>query len=162
MELATLGGICFSQTYLVLHIFLGFSKRVSFTAGVSSRNTYWSSGTLIFNKVLHNQGAGYDSSSGVFTAPSAGVYAFYVSITSYSTNEIHVDITLNGYAQVTASAKGGSGDDDYDSYAYPYQTGSNMAIISLQRGDRVWIQYRSGTGYNSNSVPITTFTGFLI
>ncbi|XP_048767991.2 complement C1q and tumor necrosis factor-related protein 9A-like [Ostrea edulis] len=137
------------------------SKRVGFTAGVSSSNTRWSSGKLVFNKVLHNKGAGYDSSSGVFTAPSAGVYVFYVSITSYSDNEINVDITLNGYSQVTARDKGGSGRINY-SYSYSYQTGTNMATLSLKRRDRVWVQYTAGTGYSSKSVPTTTFSGFLI
>ncbi|XP_062611835.1 uncharacterized protein LOC134273660 [Saccostrea cucullata] len=142
------------------------SKRIGFTAGVSSSGSSWSSGKLIFNKVLYNQGNGYDSSSGVFTAPSAGMFVFVVSITSYDSNTISVDISLNGYSQVTARANGGSGSSysGYNSYkySYSYQSGTNMAVLSLKRGDRVWISYNSGTGYYSSSTPITTFSGFLI
>ncbi|XP_061176211.1 uncharacterized protein LOC133185171 [Saccostrea echinata] len=142
------------------------SKRIGFTAGVSSSGRSWSSGKLIFTKVLYNQGNGYDSASGVFTAPSAGMYVFYVSITSYSSNTISVDIILNGYSQVTARANGGSGSlyTGYGSsdYSYPYQSGTNMAVLSLKRGDRVWTGYKSGTGYYTDSTPITTFSGFLI
>ncbi|XP_062576274.1 complement C1q and tumor necrosis factor-related protein 9A-like [Saccostrea cucullata] len=138
------------------------SKRIGFTAGVSSSGSSWSSGKLIFTKVLYNQGNGYDSSSGIFTAPSAGVYVFYVSITSYSSNAISVDISLNGYSQVTARSNAGSGSGYRSSFSYSYQTGTNMAVLSLKRGDRVWIAYNSGTGYYSDYTQITTFSGFLI
>lgn len=43
-----------------------------------------------------------------------------------------------------------------------YQTGTNMVVLSLQKGDNVWVEHSYGQGYYSQSVPETTFSGFLI
>ncbi|KAK3106365.1 hypothetical protein FSP39_018595 [Pinctada imbricata] len=137
-------------------------KRIGFTAGKNSSSSGWSSGKLVFEHVLFNQGNGYDPSSGVFTAPTNGVYVFYVSLTSYDTNTIYVSITLNGKSTVSAWGRGESGGSYRNNYYTRYQTGTNMAVLSLMRGDRVWVQYGSGTGYYSDSVPVTTFSGFII
>ncbi|XP_061193473.1 uncharacterized protein LOC133201698 [Saccostrea echinata] len=77
------------------------SKRVAFTAGVTSRSSSWNSGILVFNKVINNVGGGYNPNTGIFTAPVEGDYLFYVSIQSYSNNDdIHVDIVFNGSKKV--------------------------------------------------------------
>ena len=80
------------------------STRIGFTAAVSSTSTSWSSGTLVFPKVITNVGNGYNPSDGVFTAPRAGVYVFFVNVQSYSTNNIYVDIVLNGSTKVRTMA----------------------------------------------------------
>ena len=131
------------------------STRIAFTVAVASGSTTWSSGTLVFPKVITNVGNGYNPSDGVFTAPRAGLYVFFVNVQSYSNKIIYVEIVLNGATKVRTMAYS-TGSDLYDA-------GPNLAVLSLQTGDRVWVKYWSGQGYHTNSdSPITTFSGFLI
>ncbi|XP_022309004.2 uncharacterized protein LOC111114818 [Crassostrea virginica] len=123
---------------------------IAFTAGVTGSDHYWSSGILVFPTVLYNTGRGYDSSTGIFTSPEDGTYVFYVTITSYNSKSIYVDIIKNGLSKVRAKA--------YSSN----QSGSNMVVLSLDRGDKVSVNFHSGRGYYSASTPVTSFTGFQI
>lgn len=116
---------------------------VAFTAGIPFSSTTWNSGTLIFNVVITNVGNGYNPSTGVFTSPREGTYVFYVSAVEYAAQNLYLDIVLNSVSKVE------------------YQTGTNMAVLSLQKGDNVWVRYAGGKGYYSQSVSITTFSGFL-
>ncbi|XP_078316992.1 uncharacterized protein LOC111103840 isoform X1 [Crassostrea virginica] len=127
-------------------------QKVAFTAGVTSSSTTWNSGTLIFNMAILNVGNGYNPSTGVFTSPVAGTYVFYVTAVEYSKQYLQVDIVQNSVSMVKLL-----GDDHAD-----FQTGTNMVVLNLQKGDRVWVRHVSGKGYWSASVPATTFTGFLI
>ncbi|XP_062593397.1 otolin-1-A-like [Saccostrea cucullata] len=98
------------------------TKKVAFTAGVTSDSSSWMSGTLVFDRIVYTIGGGYD-------------------------------LILNGSAKVTTAA------DTSGSY----DTGSNMAVLRLQKGDRVWIKYYMGSGYSTrSSAPVTTFSGFLL
>ncbi|XP_078315775.1 uncharacterized protein LOC111103845 [Crassostrea virginica] len=127
-------------------------QKVAFTAGVSSASTTWNSGALIFSKAILNVGNGFNPSTGVFTSPVAGTYVFYVSALEYSKQHLQVDIVLNSVSKVKLV-----GDSDA-----AYQTGTNMVVLNLQKGDSVWVKHVYGKGYWSTSVPATTFSGFLI
>nr|XP_022291258.1 uncharacterized protein LOC111102700 isoform X2 [Crassostrea virginica] len=132
------------------------STRIGFTAGITSSSSSWNSGTLVFPVVITNVGNGYNPTDGVFTAPMAGVYVFFVNVQSHGTQNIRVDIVLNGATKVRAMA--------YSTGGHGYiEAGPNLAVLSLQTGDRVWIKHNSGQGYYTESAgPITTFSGFLI
>lgn len=125
---------------------------VAFTAGVTESKRYWRSGNLMFSTIIYNEGGAYDASTGVFTSPTDGIFVFYVTITAYSSNTIYVDIVKNRSSSVRALAYGGTS----------HQTGTNMAVFSLRRGDKVWVKYHSGQGFYTDSTPITSFTGFMI
>ena len=127
-------------------------QKVAFTAGVTSSSTTWNSGTLIFTSVILNVGNGYNPSTGVFTSPVAGTYVFYVTAVEYDKQYLKVDIVLNSVSKVRTRA-------DNDA---AFQTGTNMVVLNLQKGDSVWVRYASGKGYYTYSVPFTTFTGFLV
>ena len=136
-------------------IFVDVSTRIGFTAGVTSPSDSWNSGTLVFPKVITNVGNGYNPSDGVFTAPRAGVYVFFVNVQSYDTKYIFVDIVLNGATKVRTMVNQGS--QEYN------DAGPNLAVLSLQTGDRVWVKHNSGQGFITHyDGPITTFSGFLI
>nr|XP_022294885.1 complement C1q-like protein 4 [Crassostrea virginica] len=127
------------------------STRIGFTAGVTSSSSSWSSGTLVFPKVITNVGNGYNPSDGVFTAPRAGVYVFFVNVQSYGSQIIFADIVLNGAIKVKILATGN------------YNAGPNLAVLSLQTGDRVWVEHYFGQGYSTYfGGLLTTFSGFLI
>ena len=131
------------------------STRIGFTAGVTSDSSSWNSGTLVFPKVITNVGNGYNPFDGVFTAPRAGVYVFFVNVQNYGTQSIYVDIVFNGATKVRAMVS--QSDEEYN------DAGSNLAVLSLQTGDRVWVKHYAGQGYYTHSdSPLTTFSGFLI
>ena len=132
------------------------STRIGFTAGVTSGSSSWNSGTLVFPKVITNVGNGYNPSDGVFTAARAGVYVFFANVQGYSSQTISVDIVLNGSTRVRTMAYSFRGNEHEEA-------GPNLAVLSLQTGDRVWVKYYTGLGYWTYSDgPITTFSGFLI
>ena len=127
------------------------STRIGFTAGVTSQSSSWNSGTLVFPKVITNVVNGYNPSDGVFTAPRVGVYVFFVNVQSNNNQVIYVDIALNGARKVRTMAITNN------------DAGPNLAVLSLQTGDRVWVKHNGGQGYYTHSDgPITTFSGFLI
>ncbi|XP_061195609.1 complement C1q tumor necrosis factor-related protein 6-like [Saccostrea echinata] len=117
-----------------------------------SASSSWNSGTLVFDRIVYNIGGGYDSGTGVFTAPVNGHFVFFVNVQAYSSNAVYTHLVLNGSNKVTTMAENGS-----------YMPGPNLAVLGLQKGDRVWVKYYAGTGYYSDSTaPATTFSGFLI
>ena len=140
----------------VLIIFVDVSKRIAFTAGVTSLSTTWNSGALVFPNVITNVGNGYNPTDGVFTAPLAGVYVFFVNVQGYYNQHIYVAIVLNGAPKVMAMS--------HNDVMQSYKAGPNMAVLYLQTGDRVWVHHFDGSGYYTYSgiCPITTFSGFLI
>ncbi|XP_062575102.1 uncharacterized protein LOC134237035 [Saccostrea cucullata] len=133
----------------------GASTKVAFTAGITSSDSSWSGSTLVFPKIIFNTGGGYNPTTGMFTAPVEGHYVFFVSVQSHDTKEIRVDIVLNGESQVRTLAY------DYADKDY-YETGVNLVVLMLNQGDKVWVKRSQGTGYYSSSVPVTTFSGFLL
>ncbi|XP_065928373.1 uncharacterized protein [Magallana gigas] len=129
------------------------STRIGFTATVSSTSTSWNSGTLVFDVVNTNVGNGYNPSTGVFTAPTAGEFVFFVNVQSYNIQSIYVDVVLNGVTKVRTMAYSSGSNDFYDA-------GPNLVVLTLQKKDRVWVKRYSGQGYCIFG-PITTFSGFL-
>nr|XP_034332672.1 uncharacterized protein LOC117691218 [Crassostrea gigas] len=128
------------------------NQEVAFTASVTSSSTTWNSGTLIFDVVITNTGNGYNPSTGVFTSPISGTYVFYVSAVEYSAQHLVIDIVLNSVSKVKALCDNSAS----------YQTGTNMVVLELQKGDSVWVRHYGGKGYYTHSVPLTTFSGYLI
>lgn len=120
---------------------------------MSSSSSTWNSGTLVFDMVITNVGNGFNPSTGVFTAPIAGEYVFFVNVQSYSTQDIFVEVVLNGIPKVRTEARGGGNDPD--------DAGPNLVVLTLQKGDRVWVKHYSGTGYYTDG-HITTFSGFIL
>jgi hypothetical protein len=119
---------------------------------VTSSSSSWAGDTLVFPHVVHNGGNGYNPSTGKFTSPTAGTYVFFVNVNVYSNSYIYLDIVLNGNSKVRSMSHNSA----------EYLTGTNMAVLQLNKGDMVWIRRHGGKGYYSNSVPITTFSGFLL
>lgn len=140
----------FTLRYL---IFVTGAKSISFTVGVTSSSSDWSGDILVFPHIVTNNGNGYNLSTGKFTAPKDGAYVFFVAVNSYGSKIVYLNIVHNGLNIVQSMAYGSSAS---------HQTGTNMAVVHVDKGDSVWVSRSSGTGYYTTAVPITTFSGFLL
>nr|XP_022292394.1 protein lava lamp-like [Crassostrea virginica] len=129
-------------------------SKIAFSAGIPSYDDNWTGSTLVFPDIIYSEGKGYDSNTGVFTAPTEGTYLFYISIQSAYRKYIYLDIVLNGSSKVRSMAFYGSGRT-----ISIYQTGTNLVILHLTVGDRVWVKRTDGTGYYSDSGHVCTFSG---
>nr|XP_034302848.1 uncharacterized protein LOC117680427 [Crassostrea gigas] len=125
---------------------------VGFTVGVTSPSSTWSGNILVFPHVVTNNGNGYNPNTGKFTAPTDGTYVFFVAVNTYGKNFIYLDIVLNGSNKVRTMSHNSAN----------YMTGTNMAVLQLYTGNSVWVSRSSGQSYYTDSVPITTFSGFLL
>uniref|UniRef100_K1RN94 Complement C1q-like protein 2 n=1 Tax=Magallana gigas TaxID=29159 RepID=K1RN94_MAGGI len=125
---------------------------VSFTVGLTSSSSSWNGNILVFPHVVTNNGNGYNPSTGKFTAPTDGTYVFFVTVNTYGSNYIYLDIVLNGLQKVRTMSHNSAN----------YMTGTNMAVLQLYTGNSVWVSRSSGQSYYTDSVPITTFSGFLL
>ncbi|XP_076435699.1 uncharacterized protein LOC143275448 [Babylonia areolata] len=125
------------------------SVPVHFHARLTS-DTKLSSGSILkMTTVLNNQGGGYDSSTGYFTAPMDGNYFFIATTGSYS---------AGNYANMDMMKEGTTVGQTYmieDSYAY--NMGSCHAALLLNAGDKVWLQSSATSSFES---VVTSFSGF--
>ncbi|XP_060606797.1 uncharacterized protein LOC132759080 isoform X2 [Ruditapes philippinarum] len=67
---------------------VGFSAHLSSTVNTTAR--------VVFNTVITNQGKGYDSSTGIFTAPYTGLYFFSAHVCNQGNNDVYYGIYQNG------------------------------------------------------------------
>lgn len=130
---------------------LGFSAKIS-----SHLNGLGSRHTIVFDSVISNYGNAYDNMTGYFKAPEPGVYAFFANIMSEAGdgNEyIETEIVQNGN-QIAEMYSGGS--------TY-FDSTSNMAVVSLEEGDHVWVRVHGGWSSNfAIHCCFSTFSGFLL
>ncbi|XP_062579298.1 uncharacterized protein LOC134241252 isoform X2 [Saccostrea cucullata] len=122
------------------------------SASMTTSDTSTTSGRrLVFPHIILNEGNGYNSNDGVFTAPVNGIYLFYSSLTSYSTDYCSCYIVRNGSIKVRL----------YTGAAHD-QSVSNMVLLLLQKNDRIWLKMAAGTRIYSNENSPSTFSGYLI
>ncbi|VDH92408.1 Hypothetical predicted protein [Mytilus galloprovincialis] len=113
--------------------------------------------TLIFNQVVSNIGNGYNQYTGIFTAPSTGVYVFSYTIMPDSGAYIPVEIIKN------AGVIGSSFTRPYSSYRHSV---SVTIVVHLTTGDVCYLRTStsstpSGNIYSSTSAR-TSFAGWLL
>ncbi|XP_052789272.1 uncharacterized protein LOC128223871 [Mya arenaria] len=117
----------------------------------SSFTTSASSQTIVFNSLVTDVGGGYNSGTGVFTAPVDGLYVLSASVMvdlSTSTTSAHISINKNGSHVVYLYVNDSDGN---------YETGVGTVILSLQVGDTVKLTCNeSGRIIYYNSI----FSGF--
>ena len=129
-------------------------KIVSFSARVKpSISNIGAYRTIKFASIETNIGNAYDSTSGEFTAPLAGVYVFFATILAKPKNYIETVLKVNDEDKLWLY----SGDANY------HGPGSNLLVSHLSKGDKVKM-----TTYISGTKPFyihhywSTFSGFLI
>jgi hypothetical protein len=141
-------------TYLVYIFFSDTGSKVAFTAGAPIRHTYTAGQTVIFNKVIYQVGGGYSPTTGVFTAPTDGLYLIFCTVVADYQQSFWAKIMINGSVKVGVMAY------NYRSIDI-YQSASNFVVHHLQKGERVWVQLDTGHSLYSG-IPDSTFSVTLI
>jgi hypothetical protein len=110
---------------------------------------------LIFEKTFTNEGTGYDTSTGLFTAPVGGLYHFSVHACAYHNRYAYLGLVLEGNV-IAADSNFGDANYDCDSFG---------AIIRVRSGAKVWVKSIS-SGSNrqlyQDSNRMNTFSGVLV
>uniref|UniRef100_A0A4W6DL14 C1q domain-containing protein n=1 Tax=Lates calcarifer TaxID=8187 RepID=A0A4W6DL14_LATCA len=109
--------------------------------------------TLVYNTLIANVGDAYNTSTGVFAAPVAGVYCFILSYHAGGHQIAKLTLTKNGEPIVATS--------DHKSDADTADNGGNAAVLELKRGDQVYVRLAAGAHVWAGNQH-TSFSGFLI
>ncbi|XP_029981064.1 complement C1q-like protein 4 isoform X1 [Sphaeramia orbicularis] len=106
--------------------------------------------TLIFKRVVTNVGNGYNSNTGIFTAPTKGVYYFSFTGCVGTSGKLNAALVKN--SELISAI--------YDTRG-TYGCGSNSVTVQLEVSDTVFIRL-----WNRHSIfdqsRLSTFTGFLL
>ncbi|KAK3103898.1 hypothetical protein FSP39_022759, partial [Pinctada imbricata] len=92
---------------------------------------YKSDDKIAFGNVVLNEGNGYNNESGVFTAPSDGIYVFDWTILTYPGKIFHLDFMVNNkIAAITHNTLSRSS----------HTSVSSSVVVKLQKGDQAWLE----------------------
>ncbi|XP_060553287.1 complement C1q-like protein 2 [Ruditapes philippinarum] len=133
------------------------NNKIAFSTYLSRRYNHLGKGQHVkFDKVLLNDGDGYEASTGVFRAKVSGVYMFTYAIAQRNKNEIRVNLMYDGKIINGAVAEG--------RHTYHDAQGTNTAIIHVCKDKAVWIEAVTCGPLEGNSADrrFTTFSGFLL
>ncbi|KAH3698923.1 hypothetical protein DPMN_073868 [Dreissena polymorpha] len=109
--------------------------------------------SIVFDTVVTNHGNAYSGTTGIFTAPRPGVYAFYVHILG-SNRVMEVTLRKNDHNLVLLYSQGTG----------HYGSDDNMAVVDLAEGDRVCVLNHGDNGVAPYYVHkwFSTFTGYML
>ncbi|XP_060582856.1 uncharacterized protein LOC132739209 [Ruditapes philippinarum] len=110
---------------------------------------------VIFTKSVINEGTGYDTSTGFFTAPVGGLYQFSVHTCVYQGKYAYIGLVLEG--------KVIGADMNYDKDHYTCSAFG--AIARVKSGEKVWVKSTlSAFNYQlyQDSYRMITFSGMLV
>ena len=111
--------------------------------------------TIPFDKVLLNDGNGFNVHTGMFQCPRSGVYLFIFYIQS-KTQEVEAKLVVDGNNKIDALTTGtGTG----------WEMGGNAALLYVNAGQNVWVAtyYDNDVSLrNTDSYRYTSFSGMLL
>ncbi|XP_062591106.1 complement C1q subcomponent subunit B-like [Saccostrea cucullata] len=100
---------------------------VGFSALLSKDATLGVKQIVKYDNVITNQGNGYDKWTGIFTAPTAGLYVFSCTIMAFDRSAIHIEIVQDGRLISTVNSD-----------ISPWNQGSETVVLTLKKGGKVW------------------------
>ncbi|KAK3582877.1 hypothetical protein CHS0354_012489 [Potamilus streckersoni] len=109
-----------------------------------------------FDHVLTNEGSAYDASTGTFTAPVSGVYAFYLTVTNTPQYSASLVLAKNGNPQASVLAHG--------TPTSGWQTSTIATMVTLHNGEQVWAQDEGqfSTIEQLDGYEFSSFSGHLV
>jgi hypothetical protein len=110
---------------------------------------------IIFEKTFTNEGTGYDTSTGIFTAPVGGLYQFDVHSCPDKGKHTYLGLVLEGNV-IAAHA-----------YDADNTCGCNTfgTVIIVKSGEKVWVKSTwssSNCKLIQNALRMNTFSGVLV
>ena len=132
-------------TYYLDPISVAFDVRLAKDVSDLAKN-----GRVVFGTVDLNEGNGYDPSTGIFTAPSAGLYVFDWTTMTHQGRDVYTSLIVNGSFKSWNHCR--------DSSSKTYLSCSKMTIVKLKQGDKVWIGVFAGSATMYHQY--TSFSGF--
>ncbi|VDI02358.1 Hypothetical predicted protein [Mytilus galloprovincialis] len=117
------------------------------------KQTVASNTAVKFDKVVTNIQDGYDPATGIFTAPTDGVYHISSTVISPVRKKLFVSLYHND-VQITSIWV--SPKDD------THEMGTTNMVLMLKDGDEVAIRSRGNFEVHSNAAGFSSFSGFLI
>ncbi|KTF76494.1 hypothetical protein cypCar_00026916 [Cyprinus carpio] len=138
--------------------------RLSFSAALT--NPMVTSGTIIFDKILVNEGNYYNPQTGIFTAPLDGRYFFSAILTGHKNEKIEAVLSKSNYGMARVDSAGYQPEGlENKPMAEAKPTPGSLAvfniILPLQVGDTVCIDLVMGKLAHSVE-PLTIFSGMLL
>lgn len=110
---------------LLLYFFSFTGPHVAFTAGFSCcTHTFVAGQPVIYNFVLYQVGGGFDHSTGIFTAPRAGLYIIFSTIVADHNENFWSRIVINGSEKAGVMAFNDANIDIF-------QSASNLIVQQL-------------------------------
>ena len=128
-------------------------RGIFFSAKASSSLGEISGKKIPFGYVIDQQGAAYDSTNGIFTAPGEGHYVFYTQIITPHGKYCNAFIARNGVSVANFIS-----DSEHD--MEDWNMGGNMVVVHLMTGEKVWIQAGDCHGIHARFTNV--FIGFKI
>ncbi|XP_062607182.1 cerebellin-2-like [Saccostrea cucullata] len=120
---------------------------VGFSALLSKDTTLGVNQIVKYDNVITNQGNGYDKWTGIFTAPTAGLYVFSCTVMAYERASMHMGIVQDGRLISTIHSD-----------ISPWNQASETVVLVLKKGDKVWTRAHHVGRIREN---FNTFSGFL-
>lgn len=133
-------------------IIAAMEQQVAFTvtfSGAADVENLGQGQTLKFSRVIFDTDSAYNVNTGIFTAPTAGIYVFYMHIMKNMNHDSDIEVDL--YHENAILVRAGA-------CCTGHVSGANMATVHLEKGETVRAQLSRGTmlwGYLH-----TTFSGF--
>ncbi|KAK3085846.1 hypothetical protein FSP39_009558, partial [Pinctada imbricata] len=114
---------------------------------------------LVYDRVNSNEGNGYDSSTGKFTAPRNGPYVFTWTAITQDKYNLNVDLYVNGKKIGTAQADGAPGPQN--------SSGSNTVVLNLKCDDVVSLRVQDWNAQKDRQFygtphSVSTFAGWTL
>nr|KAI8738783.1 complement C1q-like protein 4; partial [Biomphalaria glabrata] len=128
-------------------------QEVAFSAGLSHHETLVANKKVVYDTIFTNVGGAYNSNTGIFTCPTAGLYVFQFHALSHSSGNMWLELHHN-YNYV-ASIWGHIDNE--------YSAAGNSVILRLAKDDQVFVQAADQTDlYGTPQEIYGTFSGYLI
>lgn len=91
---------------------------------------------VVFETIDLNEGLGYNASTGIFTAPNGGIYAFDWTTLAWTGQYAFTSLVVNDQFKSWIYCSGGQ--------SQIYLPCSKMTIVKLEKEDKVWIGVYQG------------------